>query len=123
MQTIFTEYMKFLVFLMLDFSLLYLYHVLMILKDWRKKERLSQVKLAAMLSQHARELGKSKKLSQRTISTWELGVTPRKFWFSVIASFTKNEVMLSDFLAPAVCEGISREAEATWENLKNNARK
>lgn len=123
MQTIFTEYMKFLVFLMLDFSLLYLYHVLMILKDWRKKERLSQVKLAAALVKHAKEIGEPKKLSQRTVASWELGVMPRKFWLNVIASFTQNEVTANDFLAPAVCEGISREAEATWENLKNNARK
>lgn len=119
----FIKCVDFLAIFRLDFSLLYLYHVLMILKDWRKKERLSQVKLAAALVNHAQEIGEPKKLKQRTLGNWELGVMPRKFWLNVIASFTKNEVTANDFLAPAVCEGMGREADATWENLKNNARK
>ena len=63
------------------------------LKNWRKKKKISQVALADGLGRYA-----GKRLPQNTISSWENGKMPRKFWLVAIAEYTKKAVMAEDFL-------------------------
>lgn len=62
------------------------------LKDWRLRKKLSQVNLANDLGKYA-----GKRLPQNTISSWENGKMPRKFWLIAIAEFTNKYVMAEDF--------------------------
>ena len=69
------------------------------LKEWRVAHDYTQVELAAALEKHASAMNSAciKKLPQRTLSSWERGCLPRKFWINVILDFTKNKVNLSSF--------------------------
>lgn len=67
----------------------------MTLKEWRKINRYTQDAFAAALQGHVKSV---KKLTQRTVGSWEKGVMPRPFWLKAVADFTHNKVTSKDFL-------------------------
>jgi hypothetical protein len=70
----------------------------MLLKDFRKHNRLSQVEMCFELSAFIKKtLGMEKKLAQRTLAYWELGVMPRRFWRDVIEKYSDGQVTADDF--------------------------
>lgn len=72
----------------------------MTLKEWRKKKKLSQQELAQELESFARVRHPDidRKLRQTTLGYWERGTLPRKWWLSLIAAYTKNQVTAADFV-------------------------
>ncbi len=62
------------------------------LKEWREKKALTQQAIADDLSEMA-----GKTILQRSISAWENGCLPRKFWLHIIEDYTKGKVRANDF--------------------------
>lgn len=66
----------------------------MTLKDWRISKGWNQTECAKELENYAREKypEKDKSCPQRTFSSWENGMLPRRFWLNVINEFSKGKV-------------------------------
>lgn len=79
------------------------------LKDWRKNQGLSQTEAAQAIEKFAAEKfpGKKHALRQRTLSGWENGALPRKFWLKILMEFTKNKVTANDFAHAAESASVS----------------
>lgn len=79
------------------------------LKEWRERNRYSQLELCNAIEQHVNKFypdATKKRPGQRTVCSWEHGTFPRTFWLNVLSGLTKNRVTAKDF----VLDGKQRSA-------------